>query len=53
MSARGERQAPSGVYSVRFPRLWRPTWAEVDLGALRRNLKRLRAAAREIGRAHV
>ena len=40
------RQAASGVYSVRFPRLWRPTWAEVDLGALRRNLRRLRAHAR-------
>lgn len=40
------RQAASGVYSVRFPRLWRPTWAEVDLGALRRNLRRLRAHAK-------
>ncbi|TBR17319.1 alanine racemase, partial [bacterium] len=45
LGAAPRRQAASGVYSVRFTRLWRPTWAEVDLGALRRNLRRLRHAA--------
>lgn len=45
-SGPGDRRTPSGVYAVRFPRLWRPTWAEVDLAAMRRNLKRLRAVAR-------
>jgi alanine racemase len=44
--AASRRQAGSGVYSVRFTRLWRPTWAEVDLGALRRNLRRLRTQAK-------
>jgi alanine racemase len=37
----------SGVYSVRFPRLYRPTWAEIDLEALRSNLSRFR---RKIGK---
>lgn len=44
MNAR--RQAASGVYSVRFTRLWRPTWAEVDLGALRRNLRAIKSQAK-------
>jgi len=37
----------SGVYSVRFPQLYRPTWAEIDLEALRSNLSRFR---RKIGK---
>ncbi|PCI38789.1 MAG: alanine racemase [Elusimicrobia bacterium] len=37
----------SGVYSVRFPRLYRPTWVEIDLEALRSNLSRFR---RKIGK---
>lgn len=45
-SGAGDRRTPSGVYAVRFPRLWRPTWAEVDLPAMRRNLKRLKSIAR-------
>jgi len=35
----------SNVYSVRFPRLYRPTWAEIDLRALRRNLSVLKRIA--------
>lgn len=35
-----------GVPAARSSRLWRPTWAEIDLGALRRNLRRLRSIAR-------
>ena len=45
-SGPSDRRTPSGVYAVRFPRLWRPTWAEVDLAAMRRNLKRLKSIAR-------
>ena len=41
-----QQAAASGVYAIRFPRLWRPTWAEVDLGALKHNLKRLKSIAR-------
>jgi len=41
------RSAGSGVYSVRFPRIYRPSWAEVDLSALRSNIIRFR---RKVGR---
>ncbi|MFH1725104.1 MAG: alanine racemase [Elusimicrobiota bacterium] len=43
MTSRSPGRAGSGVYSVRFPRLYRPTWAEVDLDRLVSNLRRLRA----------
>ncbi len=37
----------SGVYSVRFPRLYRPSWVDIDLQALSSNLSRFR---RKIGK---
>lgn len=37
----GAPAAGSGVYSIRFPKLYRPTWAEIDLRALRANLERI------------
>ena len=36
----GKAVSPAG--EARFPRLYRPTWAEIDLGALASNLRRLR-----------
>ncbi|MFC1679054.1 alanine racemase [Elusimicrobiota bacterium] len=45
MSGRARRRSGSGVYSVRFPRLYRPTWCEIDLRVLRSNLRRLRRLA--------
>ena len=45
MSLSASRVTGSGVYSIRFPKLFRPTWAEIDLRALSSNLIKLKRKA--------